>query len=276
MTEQAGGRRLSGEAPVIEVRDVSFSYGDSAVLDRASLSVRPREFVAIVGPNGGGKSTLLKLILGLLKPARGEVRLLGGEPVLARRRVGYMPQFAQLDPRFPVTVMDVVLMGRLHGGLQFGPYRAADRRVARQALRDVGLDDCRARPIHALSGGQRQRTLIARALACEPEILMLDEPTASLDMQVEEQLYALLQELNRRLTVLIVSHDVGFVSQFVQRVVCVNRTVQAHVTSAVTGEVIRQLYGHDVRMVHHGHEHPHAHQDHARRGPAHPHGRQEE
>jgi len=241
--------------PVIELRNVTFAYDGAPAIERADLAIRPREFVAIVGPNGGGKSTLLKLMLGLLQPTCGSVRLLGGPPSAARRRVGYMPQHSQLDPRFPVTVMDVVLMGRLQGGLQFGPYGPADRRTAREALRDVGLEALRSRPIHALSGGQRQRTLIARALACEPEILMLDEPTANLDMQVEEQLYALLKELNRRLTVLLVSHDVGFVSQFVSRVICVNRTIQAHLTSDVTGEVIRGLYGHDVRMVHHGHPH---------------------
>ena len=227
--------------PVIELRNVTFAYDGAPAIECADLAIRPREFVALVGPNGGGKSTLLKLMLGLLTPAAGSVRLLGGPPAVARRRVGYMPQFSQLDPRFPVTVMDVVLMGRLHGGLQFGPYASTDRRIAREALRDVGLEELRNRPIHALSGGQRQRTLIARALACEPEILMLDEPSASLDMQVEEQLYALLKELNRRLTVLLVSHDVGFVSQFVSRVICVNRTIQAHRTSDVTGEVIRGL-----------------------------------
>jgi len=249
------------DTAAIEVRDVTFAYSGPPVLAGVTLCIQPRDFVAIVGPNGGGKSTLLKLMLGLLTPDSGTVRLLGVEPAHARRRIGYMPQFAQLDPRFPVTVMDIVLMGRLHGGLQFGPYSAGDRRVAREALRDVGLDDLRNRSIQSLSGGQRQRVLIARALACEPEILMLDEPSANLDVRIEEQLYDLLRTLNRRLTILLVSHDVGFVSQYVQRVVCVNRTLQSHITSDVTGEVIRQLYGHDVRMVHHDHHHDHPHGD---------------
>ena len=241
---------------VIEMASVWFGYGDRPVLEGVDLAIGPREFVSLVGPNGGGKSTLLKLALGLLTPQRGRVRLLGQEPAQARWRVGYMPQFAQLDPQFPVTLIDVVLMGRLRGLAPVGPFGAAHRRAAEAALSEVGLFEERKRSFAALSGGQRQRGLIARALACEPELLLLDEPTANLDMKVEEQLYDLLSQLSRRLTVVLVSHDVGFVSQFVQRVVCVNRRVSVHSTSQITGEVISELYGRDVRMVHHaGHSH---------------------
>lgn len=240
---------------VIEFDDVSFSYDGAPVLDHVNLAIRANEFVCLVGPNGGGKSTLLKLALGLLVPHVGRVRLLGTVPTESRRRVGYMPQHAQLDPQFPVTVMDVVLMGRLTAGLRAGPFGRVDRRVAAEALREVDLYDCRGRVFSSLSGGQRQRVLIARALACQPEVLMLDEPTANLDLHVEERLYELLRELSRRMTVVIVSHDVGFVSQYVGRVVCVNRTVESHATGEVTGEVIAELYGRDVRMIHHGHRH---------------------
>jgi zinc transport system ATP-binding protein len=242
-------------SPVIEFDDVSFSYDGAPVLEHVDLAIRANEFVCLVGPNGGGKSTLLKLALGLLTPRAGRVRLLAATPAESRGRVGYMPQHAQLDPQFPVTVMDVVLMGRLTSGLRPGPFARVDRQVAAEALREVELYEFRGRVFSSLSGGQRQRVLIARALACEPEVLMLDEPTASLDLHVEERLYELLRELSRRMTVVIVSHDVGFVSQYVQRVICVNRTVETHATGEVTGGVIAELYGRDVRMIHHGHRH---------------------
>lgn len=242
-------------SPAIEFHDVSFSYDGAAVLEHVNLVIRDHEFVCLVGPNGGGKSTLLKLALGLLAPRTGRVQLLGAAPAQTRSRVGYMPQHAQLDPQFPVTVMDVVLMGRLAAGLRAGPFRRSDRQVAADALRAMDLYDCRGRVFSSLSGGQRQRVLIARALACQPEILMLDEPTASLDLHVEERLYGLLRDLSRRITVVIVSHDVGFVSQHVERVICVNRTVATHATSQVTGGVIAELYGRDVRMIHPGHCH---------------------
>jgi zinc transport system ATP-binding protein len=245
------------EAPVIELREVDFAYDGPPVLEHVTLRVGRNDFVSVVGPNGGGKSTLLRLMLGLLSPQRGEVRLLGQRPRQARRRVGYMPQTAQFDPQFPVTVMDVVLMGRLDRAAPLGPFRQADRKLALEALREVELGDLHRRPFAALSGGQRQRVLIARALACRPEVMLLDEPTANLDMQVEEQLYGLLRQLSRRMTILLVSHDVGFVSQFVERVICVNRRVEIHPTGEITGEVIRRLYGHDVRMVHHAHAHRH-------------------
>jgi zinc transport system ATP-binding protein len=243
---------MTPPSPVIEFENVCFSYDGAPVLEHVDLAIRAKEFVCLVGPNGGGKSTLLKLALGLLVPHAGRVRLLGAAPVQTRRRVGYMPQHALLDPQFPVTVMDVVLMGRLTPGWRAGPFRRSDRQAAAEALRAMELYEFRGRVFSSLSGGQRQRVLIARALACEPEVLMLDEPTASLDLHVEEQLYGLLRELSRRITVVIVSHDVGFVSQYVERVICVNRTVETHATGEITGGVIAELYGRDVRMIHHG------------------------
>lgn len=243
----------------VELRGVSFSYDGPPVLENVNLTVRGGEFACIVGPNGGGKSTLLKLMLGLIAPARGAVCVLGDAPRNACRRVGYLPQHTQFDLQFPVTVRDVVLMGRLGETRRFGPFRRADRAVAEQALREVGMLGFVRRPFSALSGGERRRVLIARALACRPEILMLDEPTANLDIQVEEQLYDLLRELNRRLTVIMVSHDVAYVSKYVQTAICVNRTVHTHSGAEITHEVIRNLFGREIRLVPHEHDHPHAH-----------------
>lgn len=241
--------------PVIETQGLCFAFGTTPVLADVSLSIARGDFVCIVGPNGGGKTTLLRLFLGLLTPTRGRVRVFGQPPAESRRRIGYMPQRVQLDPQFPVRVRDVVRMGRLGNG-NLGPFRRADREHAAVALREVGMADYAQRSFAALSGGQRQRVLIARALACEPEILLLDEPTANLDPLVQDDMNELLNRLNERLTVILVSHDVGFVAQYVKTVVCVNRNVVVHSAVEVTGDSIRELYGHDLQLVHH-HSQPH-------------------
>ncbi len=249
---------VSTAPPVIEIHNLAFAYENTTVLDNVNLTIRKGDFVCIVGPNGGGKTTLLRLVLGLLRPDRGTVRVLGESPTEARRRIGYMPQYAQLDPQFPMRVIDVVLMGRL-SGWRVGPFRRHDRQRARDALAEVGMRDFARRAFSALSGGQRQRVLIARALACQPELLLLDEPTANLDPLVQDDMNDLLDRLNRRLTVILVSHDVGFVARYVKTVVCVNRDAVVHDATEISGDSIRELYGHDVRLVQHGHDHPHSH-----------------
>jgi zinc transport system ATP-binding protein len=241
------------DEPVVSFRDVSFSYNGEPVLRDATFDVKPRSFVSIIGPNGGGKTTLAKLILGLLTPIAGRVTVLGRAPRQARRRIGYVPQFTTYDPRFPATVMDVALMGRL--GRPLGFYNRTDKERAEAALEEVGLGELRHRPFPELSGGQRQRVLIARALAGEPEVLILDEPTANVDIALESRLSTLLRHLNERLTILFITHDLGFVSEDVHHVVCVNREVRFHPTDQVTPEMIAELYGGSVRMVRHDIEH---------------------
>jgi zinc transport system ATP-binding protein len=235
--------------PIIQVDGMSFSYGAHPVLDEVSFTVHRGEYVAMVGPNGGGKTTLLRLLLGLEHPDRGSVRLFGGSPERARAGVGYMPQHAHLDPQFPITVEDVVLMGRLKRGR--GLYSREDREAARASLADVGLEGYEGHSFSALSGGQRQRVLLARALAGRPELLLLDEPTASVDVDVEQRLQTFLDELSRRMTILLVTHDLGFVTDEVHSCLCVNRTVRMHPIGELTGEVIRDLYGRPMRQVRH-------------------------
>jgi zinc transport system ATP-binding protein len=242
------------ESPAISMENVWFSYDGYPVLEEVNLSIPRGDFVSVVGPNGGGKTTLLKVILGLLKPSRGEVRVFGMPPDAARAHIGYMPQFVQLDPQFPATVLDVALMGRLGHGKPFGFYSKRDKEIAREALEQVGLGSVRKKPFAAISGGQRQRLFIARALVCEPQLLLLDEPTANLDVVMERDLYELLQELNKRLTIVIVSHDLGFVSQVVKDVVCVSRKVMMHATSDITGEIINEIYGAPMKMIRHNGE----------------------
>jgi len=236
----------------IELAGVSFGYGGRPVLEEVNLAVEQGDFVAVVGPNGGGKTTLLKLILGLIAPQRGSVRLLGRSPRQARAQVGYMPQQSSLDRAFPITVLGAVLMGRL--GNRPGFWRGADRQAAHLALEQVGLAALAQRPLADLSGGQRQRALVARALVGEPRLLLLDEPTSNVDVQAEEEFYDLLLRLNQRMTIVVVTHDLGFVSPYVRHVVCVNRQVLIHPTSDVTGEVISQIYGGPVNMVRHDHK----------------------
>ncbi len=238
---------------VIEVRNLSFSYGEVPVLEKVELTVPEGEFLGIVGPNAGGKSTLLKLLLGLLQPRQGEIRVLGLPPAKARHLLGYVPQHPAFSRDFPVTVEQVVLMGRLGKGRLIGRYDRRDRRIARRVMEEAEIAPLARRRIGHLSGGQLQRVLVARALACEPRILLLDEPTANIDMRVENELFDLLRELNQRMTILVVSHDIAFISRYVHRVACLNRTLVCHRTEEIDADTIRQLYGGEVRMVHHHH-----------------------
>lgn len=241
----------------IQIKDLDFSYGHIPVLTQANLTISDKEFVCIVGPNGGGKTTLLKLLLGLLEPQSGSVSMFGEAPSVGRKWIGYLPQYASLDAKFPVTALDVVLMGRLGKTRSFGPYSKADRTAARGMLERVGLSQLSKRPLAALSGGQRQRVLIARALVSNPKLLLLDEPTSSLDDYVERELYDLLQELNKEMTVAVVTHDINFVSRYVEKVICVNRQVHVHPTSEVDENIIHNMYGEHVHVVRHDQEQQH-------------------
>ena len=236
---------------VIEVKQVSFAYGDVPVLEKVDLEVPEGEFLGIVGPNAGGKSTLLKLLLGLLQPQQGEIRIFGQPPVKARSFMGYVPQYPAFARDFPVTVEQVVLMGRLGTGRLVGGYSRRDHRIAARVMAEAEIADLARRRIDQLSGGQLQRVLVARALACEPRILLLDEPTANIDMRVENELFDLLRQLNERMTILVVSHDIAFISGYVHRVACLNRTLVCHRTEEIDAQAIKELYGGEVRMVHH-------------------------
>jgi len=237
--------------PAIKIENVSFSYNGFRVLESVNLTVYERDFLSLVGPNAGGKTTLLKLILGLLKPTSGSIQVLGLPPAKACSRIGYMPQHANLDPLFPVSVLDVVLMGRMGNGRRFGFFGKSDREKAEEALRKVELQDVRNRSFSDLSGGQHQRVLIARALVTDPDLLLLDEPTSNVDAAVETELFELLNHLNEKMTVVLVTHDLGFVSSYVKRVACVNRSVVVHATHEISGEMINELYGSEVQMVRH-------------------------
>ena len=238
---------------IVSVKNVSFSYGPgTTVLDNVSFDLAENETICMVGPNGGGKTTLLNIILGILKPDTGTVSVFGEKPEKSRIKIGYMPQHSQFDSDFPVNALDVVIMGRVNQRL-FGRYSKDDRLAALKAMDEMGVDSLAFRHFSALSGGQRQRILIARALTCEPELLLLDEPTANIDPGVQEDFYAKVEELSKRMTVLMVSHDLGVVSRKISSVICVNRQVHIHPVSRLDGSIIREIYGHDLDLVRHDH-----------------------
>lgn len=243
----------SSTQTIVELSHVSFGYESGVpALEDVTFRIERGRSGCIVGPNGGGKSTLMRLLLGLLVPQRGEIRVFGKAPAAARPLVGYMPQYHQLDAAFPVTVFEVVLMGRMRRGF-WGRYNAADRDAAGRALREMGIPELASRRFSELSGGQRQRVLIARALASEPELLLLDEPTANIDPGAEEQFYATLDVLRRRMTVLTVSHDLGFVNREIDLVICVNRRVTVHEAAAFSAETANEVYHHQVNLIKHDH-----------------------
>ncbi len=247
---------------VVEITGLSYAYNSAPVLEHVDVRIDPLDFVSVVGPNGGGKTTLLKLIIGLLKPKRGAIRVFGRPPDEARRRIGYVSQQFNFDMLFPIRVIDVVLMGRLTGSMRSGHYTRADREAADRALEEGDLTEFRYRHFSELSGGQRQRVLIARALATEPDLLLLDEPTAHVDMHAQEELLDFLHQLNARLAIIMVTHDVAFVSSHVKSVLCVNRTVVKHPPQEITGEMISNLYGGYVRYIRHDHiDEPHHGED---------------
>ncbi|NOZ87364.1 MAG: ABC transporter ATP-binding protein [Deltaproteobacteria bacterium] len=238
--------------PAIELKNVSFSYGPVPVLEEAGMVVGKKDFVAVVGPNGSGKTTLLKLILGLLKPDKGKVEVLGLQPEDARPQVGYVPQFAEIDPNFPATTMDVVLMGRLGKAKSFRPFSKKDKRSAIRALQRVGMDDAAGKSFNSMSGGQKQRVLIARALATEPTLLLLDEPTANVDTASGKAFLKLLHKLSGDMTVVLVTHDIGLVSEQIPRCACVGKgKILLHPTEDLTGDTLDDLWGGDMRLIRH-------------------------
>lgn len=244
---------MTAAAPALEFDHVDFAFDHRAVLSGVSLRVAHGEFLALIGPNGGGKSTLVKLALGLLRPDRGEVRVLDMPPSQARPRVGYVPQFATFRRDFPISVRETVLHGRLGLRAWWRPLTPQDHAAAADAMAATDVQDLTSRPIASLSGGQLQRVLIARALATDPALLLLDEPTAHVDTRTEHGLFDLLARLRERMAIVIVSHDIGLVSRHVDRIACLNRTLTCHAALPLAPGVLERLYGMPVRLVDHAH-----------------------
>ncbi|MEW6742672.1 MAG: metal ABC transporter ATP-binding protein [Planctomycetota bacterium] len=241
--------------PALEVRDVSLSFRGMAVLEAVNFTLEEGGFLGIIGPNGAGKSVLFKVILGLLRPDRGSVRVFGEPPERASGLIGYVPQHARFDDNFPISVLQVVLMSQLGRDRLLRRYRREDRDRALAALERVEMAHLAERQIGKLSGGQLQRVLIARALAVDARLMLLDEPTANLDSRIGGEIYALLASLTPTCTVVLVSHDISVMSRHVKTVACMNRRLHYHGTREVTREMLEATYECPVDFVVHEHTH---------------------
>lgn len=252
-----------GAGPLLSLHEVSYGYGTQPVLDRVSLDVHRDDFLAIIGPNGGGKTTLVKLMLGLLQPWSGTIdRAFAPE----RGAVGYVPQHAVQDPVFPLEVADAVRMGRVGGKRFVARYTRDDDRRVGELLAELGLEALARRRVGELSGGEHQRVMLARALAGEPQLLVLDEPFASVDAESRATIQEILRRTNERVPVVLVTHDMSAVAADVRNVACINRELFYHGAGEVRAETLEHVYGCPVEMLAHGIPHrvlaPHTDQSH--------------
>jgi zinc transport system ATP-binding protein len=210
---------------LIEFKDVSFGYGNQTTLEEISFAIKPGEFVGIIGPNGGGKTTLMKLIMGLYQPFKGSIVIESKSPYFFRQKIGYVPQLTHFDPEFPITTLELVLMGCANLLTPFGTYPKEAYEKAKEALKKVGLSNLESHPFGKLSGGQARRALIARAIAGSPKLLLLDEPTANIDETAEKAIADLILSLRSQMTILMVTHEIPGVISHVDRVFCIQKTL---------------------------------------------------
>jgi zinc transport system ATP-binding protein len=238
---------------IITIKNLSFAYQrENKILENIDLEVFRSDFLGIIGPNGGGKTTLLKIILGLLKQDKGTVSVFSKKPQKARDLIGYVPQFLEIDLDCPVSVLDIVLMGILSRKKIFQKYNDQDFKLAEEALKFVDLYNLKNKQIGELSGGQRQRVYIARALIRKPKLLILDEPTASIDEKSERDFWELLKEINRNTAIIIVSHDIGVIFKNVNKIACLNKQLYCHDADEMTQEILDKTYKCDIELLGHG------------------------
>ena len=239
--------------PLVEINHLYAGYNGETVLEDINLTIQQDDFIGLIGPNGGGKTTLLKVILGLLEPKKGQVRVMGEPAHKGRQRIGYVPQFAENDIEFPISVRDVVRMGRLSSQRLFKPFSAQDDEIVSERLAWVDMLEHENRALRELSGGQRQRVYIARALATKPDLLVLDEPTISVDIEARTHIYELLHKINQGgVTIFLVTHDLNVISSYVKTIGCLNRRLHYHGEKQVTDDMLRATYGCPVDLIAHG------------------------
>jgi len=226
----------------IVVKDLTFSYGNATILDNASFTIETGSFVGIFGPNGGGKTTLLKLLMGFLRPTKGQISLFQLPPQQARSLIGYVPQALSCDKQFPISTLEVVLMGQLSTLRWWGGYSKEVQKNAYDILESLGLSSEAHKPFGALSGGQAQRALIARALMGKPQILLLDEPTANIDTAAQQEIYKILKTLSPSITILMVSHDLQTILDRAEKLLCVQRQVTTLLPKEVCQHFALGLY----------------------------------
>lgn len=236
---------------IVELKNVYFAYTNVSVLENINITIKQNDFLSIIGPNGGGKTTILRIILGLLEPDKGKVYVFGTPPKKARKRIGYLPQHITFDFDFPISVSEVVLMGRL-GKRGIGrKYTETDISVCMAALQKVGMQQYRNNEIGKLSQGQRQRVFIARALSTEPKLLLLDEPVSSVDTQWQQTFYELLHDLNKEITIVLVTHDISVVSTYIDKIACLNKKLYYHGSKKEGMHKISEMYECPVQLITH-------------------------
>lgn len=244
---------MSIQNEIISIKDLYVGYDGFPALEGVSFVVCENDFLGVIGPNGGGKTTLLKVLLGLIKPSRGEVKIMGKAPSRATKRyIGYVPQHSLHVRDFPISVWDVTLMGRLTQRRWFGDFNKEDKETTSRALERVDMLDLKDRQIDKLSMGQRQRVFIARALVSEPKILLLDEPTASVDEPMQTDIYGFLKSLKDKMTVILVSHDIGVISTYVDKIACLNCQFFYHGHKEISQEILETTYKCHVDLIGHG------------------------
>ncbi|HOO40481.1 MAG TPA: metal ABC transporter ATP-binding protein [Syntrophales bacterium] len=236
------------DTPLIRIRNLSFGYSDRLVLEKINLDIYPKDFILLIGPNGGGKTTLVKLILGIIQPREGSAQY---EPDLATR-LGYVPQFSNFNKNFPVSVYDFVLMGRCHGHNYLRRYRKEDRIATDQILKRMDLYDLHRKGMNHLSGGQVQRALIARALVSDPLVLFLDEPTTSIDATSQINLLEFLESINREMAILVITHDPTPFASTYKHIACLNRELYYHSQGELDHHTLEKVYGCPVELLGHG------------------------
>ena len=237
---------------LIELSGVYAGYGNKVVLKDISLTVWERDFLGIIGPNGGGKTTLLKIILGLLKPERGTIRFYNNGKETDSLKIGYLPQMNQIDKKFPISVYDVILSGLSSEKQLFRSFTEKQRLRADEVIRQMGLEELSTRAIGELSGGQLQRVLLGRAIVSRPRLLILDEPNSYVDKRFESRFYGLLEEINRESAIILVSHDIGTVLRMVKNIACVNETLHYHPGTDISEEWLNEKYACPFELVGHG------------------------
>jgi len=234
------------EQVLLTIKDLSFVYDKQAVLSHVSLSVMARDYIGIIGPNGGGKTTLVKLILGLLKPQHGTI-----SHALERSEIGYLPQGSVVDESFPITVREMIASGLEHGLVPGRGIRKEEKRKVSEMLEKVGLSSFHKRPVGELSGGELQRAMLARAIVSSPRLLVLDEPDTHVDNKFEMELYSLLKDLNENMAILLVSHDIGMISTYIKSIACVNTNLHYHPSNEISEEQLK-VYNCPIEIISHG------------------------
>jgi len=235
---------------LVELKNIYFSYNGVPALEDINLDILEKDMMAIIGPNGGGKTTLLKIILGLIRPSSGSVTVMGLRPEKGRVNVGYLQQNPDIDLSFPMSVYETVLMGRYHGIAQ--RYTSRDRKAVKDALETVDMGNLENRHIGKLSGGQLQRVLIARAIVRQPRILLMDEPLSNIDAGTQRSVYELFLKLGEKMAVVFVTHDISAISTYVEKVACLNRRLYYHGPKEGSLGKLEDAYGCPIEMIAHG------------------------